>query len=267
MSASLSPARALPASSGSGFQYEQILDRAVGPSQQVAGGKLPHILVKALRSRQIFVVKEFMNRAEIDRQAARNGMCKDGARLRAERHNAGAHAPIQRLLAEAVARQVQATGSALEKREREHAVDFAKCPFDAVALQEAEQDFRVRAIGEIDAGGRQLRRECGIAVDLAVEDERVAGDRVCARLVAAVQIDDGQPEMSKGDRTCNMNAVFIRAAMGDGVEHPAHDAGIGVDRTRRVACKADYAAHAAPTRQSMFTVLLTRYARLSRLSK
>ncbi len=64
-----------------------------------------------------------------------------------------------------------------------------------------------------DPGGAKLVGERAVAVDLAVEDERIAARRVDARLGAAGEIDDREPGVPKRDAAVDKNAVAVGSAM------------------------------------------------------
>ena len=70
------------------------------------------------------------------------------------------------------------------------------------------------------AAAHELRRELPIVVDLAVVDD---GDRavlVVDRLLAAGDVDDGEPPHREADAGLEVKAVAIGPAMGDCVVHP-----------------------------------------------
>ena len=98
--------------------------------------------------------------------------------------------------------------------EGEHAVDLFERRAHAIALQHAEQHLGVGSIDEIRARVRELGGQRRKAVDLSVEHERVAGGRIDARLVTAVEIDDGEPQVPECDPPIDMDVAFVRAPDG-----------------------------------------------------
>ena len=144
-------------------------------------------------------------------------------RLGAEHQHAAALEEIERLLPETIAREMEPSAARLVEGEGEHAVDLFERRAHAVALQHAEQHLGVGSIDEIRARVRELGCQRRKAVDLSVEDERVAGGRIDARLVTAVEIDDCEPQVSECDPPIDVDVAFVGPAMGDRSEHAAQD--------------------------------------------
>ncbi len=144
---------------------------------------------------------------------AKRRMAEERRRLRGEHQPAVGDAVIERLFAEAVAHQVEVAAGAVAKRKGKHAVDAIDGMAHPVAADQLEQDLGVRPVAQGDAGGAQLVGERPIAVDLAVEGQRIAGGRVDARLGAAGEIDDRQPGVAERDAAIDKAAVAVRPAM------------------------------------------------------
>jgi hypothetical protein len=64
-------------------------------------------------------------------------------------------------------------------------------------LQQAEQHFGIGFVEELYAHALEARGKRGIAVNLAVEDESVAGDWIDARLLPTLRIDDRKSHIPK----------------------------------------------------------------------
>ncbi len=124
----------------------------------------------------------------------------------------------QRLDAEAVAHKQQTPPRVVVEGEGVHAAQtFEKA---VAVLGVAEQDrFRVRAGGGWAADAAQLVVQLDVVVDLAVGcqgQSAIAGDH---RLVTSAQADDRKPRLRQPDRTSAVDAVIVRAAMGEGSRH------------------------------------------------
>ena len=112
------------------------------------------------------------------------------------------------------------------------------------------------AVDEIDPRRHQLGGQSGEAIDLAVVDQGIAGERVDARLMAAVEIDDGEAQMAEGDGAADMDPVASgpRCAMGASMPRSsASSAAVGRSGSRRKPAKP----HRAASPQSILIVLRT----------
>jgi len=211
----------------------------------MAGGKLAEALAEPALAGEIFEGEEARHGAGIDQQVAAGGMGQHGPRLRAEDEAAPGVGIIERLLAEAVAGEMQALRLRLVEGEGEHAVDLLEGGRHAFALEQAEQHLGIGAVDEIDAGGGQLGSERGKAVDLTVVEQGIARHRIDPGLVAAGKIDDRQAQMAEGERARHMDAGLVRAAMGDGRQHAAQHGLVRRGGAVRVAQIAGDAAQGA----------------------
>ena len=90
---------------------------------------------------------------------------------------------VERLDAEAVARQHQTPRVRVPQREREHAAEAVHAAFSPL-LVAVDDDLRVGAGPEAMAGRRQLRAHLGEVVDLAVEHDPHGAVFVGQRLIA-----------------------------------------------------------------------------------
>ena len=204
---------------GVGAPVAADLRAPLGMGQDMAGGELLQAAAQAVLARQIFEGEEARHGAGIDRQIAAGGMGQHGAGLGAEDEGPIGLRVIERLLPEAVAGEMEAAGLRLVEGEGEHAVDLLQGRGHAVTLEQAEQHLGIATVDEIDPGRHQLGGQSGEAVDLAVVDQRIAGERIDARLMAAVEIDDGETQMAEGDGAADMDSRRIRTAMRDGRQH------------------------------------------------
>src|SRR5690606_28718412 len=79
-------------------------------------------------------------------------------------------------------------------------------------------------------------------IDLAVEDDAQVALRRVHRLHAAGQVDDRQTPVSQGETRLDVQAVAVRAAVGDDVGHPSDE--VRIERAPPLGVEqARYAAH------------------------
>ena len=107
-----------------------------------------------------------------------------------------AQRPVERLDAEAIAREQQPPPRRVPDREREHAAEA----LDAVVaplLVGVDDRFGVGARAVAVAGRFELRPDVGVVVDLAVEDDPDRAVFVRQRLLAGGQIDDAQAAVAE----------------------------------------------------------------------
>ncbi len=116
--------------------------------------------------------------------------------LRREQHLAAVVAPVQRLDADAVARQVHRVFAGVVDGDGEHAVE-APQEGDALALVQAQEHLGVRGRAQRDALRAQLGGQFHVVEDLAVLHQRDAAVVGHQGLVAARQVDDGKPPVAQ----------------------------------------------------------------------
>src|SRR5437764_9332989 len=88
---------------------------------------------------------------------------------------------------------------AIVEHEGKHAVKAAEAVGSPLSIRR-EQNFRVRLRPELPAGGFKVAPYPSEVVDLAVEDNPVAGSSADHRLIrGAVEIDDGESGVTKRD--------------------------------------------------------------------
>jgi hypothetical protein len=134
------------------------------------------------------------------------------------------------------------------KAKGEHAIDLRHGVVHPVAADQLEQNFGVRAIAQRYTGAAQFVGERPIAVDLAIEDERIAARLVDARLGTAREIDDREPGMAECNAAVDKGPAAVRTAMLERTVHrPQHPAGLG---TR--GGEPGYAAHPSTSGSARF---------------
>ncbi len=147
------------------------------------------------------------------------GVLQDRLDLRREDHAGAALRVVQRLDAQAVARQEQLLVRRVPQREGEHAGEVGDHLL-APLLVTAQDHLGVGVIGRESVPlGLQLGAELGRVVDLAVVDECQATVVRVDGLVAAVDVDDRQAPHADGEVLVDLDAEPVRAAMDHGVEH------------------------------------------------
>src|SRR5690242_14492700 len=124
-------------------------------------------------------------------------MCKHRAWFRSEHEGLAAVQVIERFFSKPIAREVKSLGARFIKCERKHPVDDFKRLLNAIALQQTKQHFGIGLVEELHAHPLQACGKRSMAVNLAVEDENVAGDWINAWLMPALRIDDRKSHISK----------------------------------------------------------------------
>ena len=93
----------------------------------------------------------------------------------------------------------------------------------AVFFVEVDNGFSV-AVGAVDMAARlKLRPQFGVVVDFAVEDDPQGAVFVAERLMAGGEVDNAETAHAESNRTCGVDAVVVRTAVGHDVAHAAHD--------------------------------------------
>jgi hypothetical protein len=135
----------------------------------------------------------------------------------------------QRLDAEAVACEHEPARAGVPQRDREHAAQPHERP-GALRLVEVPDHLGVAARAEAVPARLELAAQLGVVVDLAVlrhgDGALLRGDR----LVAVLEVDDGQAARIEHDRPDRRAAVGVGAAMAERVAHRRHGARVGGPR-------------------------------------
>src|SRR6185437_8523110 len=129
--------------------------------------------------------------------------------------------PVQRLDAEAVARQEEPPLAAVPDREREHPLEALDAAL-ALLLVEVEDGLGVGAAAVAVAALLELRAQRRVVVDLAVVDEPDALVLVRHRLRAARQVDDREPPVAEANRAVEPQPLAVGAAMAQRLAHALH---------------------------------------------
>jgi hypothetical protein len=145
--------------------------------------------------------------------------------LRAEHDRVAAHAVVQRLLADAIAREQQLFLADVPYGEREHPDRLTQRLLDTPRFESGEQDFGVGRAAKGRADVMQPISQLTKVVDLAVERDDVAAVRGPHRLCAGGrEIENGEASVSERDGRVGRHpvAVGVRPAMGETLRHLPH---------------------------------------------
>ncbi len=116
---------------------------------------------------------------------------------------------VERLDAEGIARQHEASGGGIVQRDCVHAAQM-RGEAEPVTAIEVERRLAIR--GRREGGGLERRTQLDVVVDLAIGDEGGAAGLV-KRLVTGLQIDDGEPRLDDADIARAVMTIAVGAAM------------------------------------------------------
>ena len=133
---------------------------------------------------------------------------------------------VERLDADAIAAEHQTVRLRIPDGEGEHAVEPRR-DVDALLLVEMRDHLDVGVGAQHVAACLELPRQLGGVVDLAVADHLDRAVLVAERLLAAGNVDDGEPAHPEGDLAMGVLAERVRAAVHHDVAHRAHPRGAG----------------------------------------
>ena len=175
------------------------LHASVAPGQIAGRRQLPHVLQDGPGCDDVFVGEELVERLGIE--LARDfGPDEQRLHFRRQPQALGSLAPVERLLAGAVAGRHERPGAPVPQRKREHPAKARK-QVHAPLLVAVDQDLDVRARSELVAERLELLLQVGEVVDLAVGDELDLTGLVGERLLPAGEVHDGQPPHGEADAT------------------------------------------------------------------
>ena len=155
-------------------------------------------------------------------------------------------AVVQRLLAEAVARQVQRAGVLVPQRQREHAHAAPQRVVHAPVLERGEQRLGVGVPAPRGGGGAKLGPQREVVVDLAVEGDHPApAGRGHGLVPGGREVHDRQPAVRQrqAGRRVQPHAAVVRPAVPDRIGHGRAMGAGGISRERAAGEEACKAAH------------------------
>ena len=150
--------------------------------------------------------------------------------LAGKRESLGCRGRVERFYAERITRQENPLRLGVVKRERIHALDFLKRLL-APAAECVQQNFRVAMTSEQHALALECRTDAPEVVNLAIEDQAVAGRNVVHRLMAGLrEIKDGEPTKPKASvwpgrlltKFQKFEPRIVRSAVGHHLHHAAN---------------------------------------------
>ena len=207
------------------------------PREQVAGRQLPHARHDRAGTRDVAEHEESIDRGRVELAQLRLSL-KERRQFGGKQQLAVALVHEQRLLAEAVARQEQASAGLVPESEGEHALQRVDQRV-AELLVQVHEHLGVAARGEAMTARGQILAQARVVVDLAVEDHPNRAVLVAERLVPALDVHDRQtpdPDRDAGVRIC-VQTLVVRPAVAHRRGHGPHVASLGVVST------ASYSAH------------------------
>jgi hypothetical protein len=140
-----------------------------GEGQHVTRLEGEHALEHRERSRHVVEAQVTGQGVRVD-PAGHDRAREQRVELRREGEALGTVRPVQRLLAEAVAPEVDLAGARVEDREGEHAPELVHA-VDSLLLVQVQDDLGVAGRDEAVPARRQLLAQTVVAVELAVADE------------------------------------------------------------------------------------------------
>jgi hypothetical protein len=186
--------------------------------------QLERPLVDAVRRRDVVQPQQQGQRIAVD-AVVEIRMAPQRLQFGAEHQRVAGPAVVQRLLADAVARQPQAALAAVPQRQSEHAVAAAQAFLHAPGGERRQQHLGVGVAAEARTRRFESRAQLGEVVDLAVVGEHVAAIHRGHRLVPQRrQVEDAQALVRQRDARGRVrpDAAVVRPAV---LQCPAHRAG------------------------------------------
>ncbi len=219
---------------------------AGAPNEIGPGRELANALVDRVRGGNIVEPQQQTERAAVDLSVP-IGVRLEGGELRAEQEGLPRGAVVERLLAEAIARQDERSLAAVPKPEGEHADRTLEGTAYPPRRYGREQDLRIAVPPPSRRRARalQLGAQLGVIVDFTIERDDPAARVGKHRLMPGRrEVDDREPPV--GQRRAGVlidpHAVIVGAAPGNRVRHLARDALPGARAC--IACdEAGYSAH------------------------
>ena len=193
-------------------------DCAVFHYQDMPGLELVDLLEPRARPRDIAQREIEVERFRIER-ARHAGHLKQRLDLGGEDEEVLVAVVVERLDAQPVASQEEPPLAPVPDGEGEHPAQ----PFDArlaELLVGVNDRLGIGARPKTVAARREIAREVGEVVDLAVEHDHARLVLVVNGLLPAGQVDDAQPPMPEADAPFEEEALVVRPPVGEGSGHP-----------------------------------------------
>jgi hypothetical protein len=195
------------------------LRSAALPDEQVAGRELADVPKDRERRGDGVEGEEALEGVEVDLPAGKR------PQLGRELEVASAGAVVEGLDPEAIAREHEAAPSRIPQGDGEHAAQ-ARCEALALLLVQVDQHLRVRARREAMARPLELGAKLPVVVDLPVLDDVDGSVLVRERLIACLEVDDGEPARGQRDGSVDVRPVRIGAAVDERGAHGREASGV-----------------------------------------
>ena len=151
---------------------------------------------------------------------------------------------VQWLDADAISRQEQRPVTAVPQGNREHATKHRERLL-APLLVGVDNRLGVARGGESMTACREIRAECHVVVDFAVEDDPDGAALVGDGLLSRGHIDNGQTPHAEGNPVFDVDPLVIWATMSDCGAHAPHQSAIPRGHVRPACPAASHVAGAA----------------------
>ena len=197
---------------------------AAAPHQPVPWLELADIAEWRRRRRDIAELEVRVERVPVE-VTRREAGGDERLELRGEGDSPGGRDVVQRLDAEAVARQEERAGAGVPDRAGEHATQ----PFHDLGPQlfvQVHDRFGVAMSADHVPARDQSRPQLAVVVDLAVEYDRVRAVFGGHRLPPAREVDDAEPAHPEADGTGDEAAFVVRPTMTNRAAHRPDQGGI-----------------------------------------
>ena len=150
-------------------------------------------------------------------------MLQQGLHLRRETEAPGQSTEVQGFLAETIAREEKDALGGVPDRESEHPIEAIDRCCSPLAVG-SQDDLGVRASGEAGAVvGLEDAPELLVVVDLTIKDDGETPTVAGHRLVAAREVDDGQPPEAEAHVPVFEQAIVVGTTMDQCSAHPTKD--------------------------------------------
>ena len=195
--------------------------RTVPQGQDVTGGKFLGFAIDRARLSDIGMAQVTGDGIRIDRRFPMWSRTK-GLQLRGEENTLRRCRVVERLDAEAIARQGQRPRLAVPQREGKHADRAFDRGFDAPKRAGFQQHLGIGVAAHGMAGRLQLAADVAVIVDFTIEgDDKSPIGRMHRLRAAGAEIDDGKPPLAQRHAAFGLDPDFagVRPAMPHRLDH------------------------------------------------
>ncbi len=213
------------------------LEALRGVREGVRGRKFPDPAKDGPRRRNVLERKVLVQRDDIDAPLDPR-MLEDGFQLGAEDQLIARESVVERLDAEAIPGEKQLSRLRVPDGEREHSVEVAH-RVRAELLVGVDHHLGVRPGLESMAELREKVAQALVVVDFAIEDDPERPVFVRDRLMASLDVDDGEPPRGEPGPGVEEGSFIVRTAVGDRSRHRFENGPVGFLGGNRIEDAAD----------------------------